>query len=152
MSYRLLPSRLLTGPSAERAWRLLAVVLMAVVAGLALSPSPPHIADTGWDKLNHVLAFVALAFCGGLGFPGAWSRAALVAAALVAYGGAIELLQLMVATRMADWADLLADVIGTGLGLALADLLRRLCSSSGTHAQALAAEASGHSGMGPGGS
>lgn len=129
MSLRFLLLRMVCGPAAERFWRLLAFAFMAVVAGLALSPSPPPIADTGWDKLNHLLAFTSLAACSRLGFPGPASRALLVAAGLIAFGGAIELLQPLVGGRMREWADLLADVIGTGIGIALADALRRLTGS-----------------------
>ena len=46
--------------------------------------------------------------------------------ALLAFGGAIELLQLQVPNRSGQWADLLADGIGIGLGAQFALLwLRR---------------------------
>ena len=45
-------------------------LLLVIVSYLALSPAPPHVLDTGWDKLNHVSAFVALAFAAWLGFAG----------------------------------------------------------------------------------
>lgn len=124
MSFRVLFLRMVDGPAAERFWRLLAFALMAAVAGLALIPSPPPVADTGWDKLNHLLAFMSLAVCARLGFPGPASRAMLLAAGLIAFGGAIELLQPL-GGRMGEWTDLLADAMGTAIGIALADALRR---------------------------
>jgi VanZ family protein len=47
--------------------------------------------------------------------------------ALLAFGGAIELLQLLVPQRSAEWADLLADGLGIVVGalLALGWLRRR---------------------------
>ena len=45
--------------------------------------------------------------------------------ALLAYGAAIELLQLQVPNRSAEWADLGADAIGIGLGALWALLWRR---------------------------
>ena len=128
MSYRLLPSTLLAGPAAERAWRLLALTLMAVVGALAFSPNPAPMVDTGWDKLNHLLAFVALGMSARLGFPGGIRWAALLAAGLLAYGGAIELLQPMVSGHVGEWADLLADALGIAAGIAGSDLLRRMSS------------------------
>jgi VanZ family protein len=58
------------------------------------------------------------------------SRAAL---ALVAYGGAIELLQRWVPGRSAEWGDLLADAIGVGLGWAVGRALRRGFSRRSAH-------------------
>jgi VanZ family protein len=126
MFQALLPSRLLAGAVAQRAWRVVALMLMVVVAYLALTPNPPHIPDTGWDKANHFLAFATLAACGRLGFPTGIRRMALLVAGLIAYGGAIELLQLTVEGRMAEWADLLADTLGTLPGIAIAELLQWL--------------------------
>lgn len=101
---------------------LFALTLLAV-SYLALSPAPPKAADLGWDKLNHFAAFGTLTVLGGLSWP---ARLWRTAAALLAYGGLIELLQTQVPGRSAEWADLLADGIGILLGLALTRVLRRL--------------------------
>jgi VanZ family protein len=102
-----------------RPWRWALLLLAACVGALALSPSPPPQVDLGWDKLNHVVAFAAMAVCAVLGWRG--SRAAWLAVllALLVYGGAIELLQLQVPNRSAEWADLGADAIGIGIGALL---------------------------------
>ena len=91
-----------------RTWRWALLLLAARVAVLALTPAPPPQVELGWDKLNHVAALAALA-------------------ALLAFGGAIELLQLQVPNRSAEWRDLGADAIGIALGawLALQWLRRR---------------------------
>lgn len=87
----------------------------AAVLYLALSPTPP-IQLSGWDKANHVFAFAVL---GTLGFT-AWPQQRWrLAACLLAYGCAIELLQLLTATRQADWHDVMADVVGLFVAAAI---------------------------------
>jgi VanZ family protein len=81
-----------------------------------LVPAPPPAVDTGWDKANHLLAFAGPMFAGcAAGWP-----ARRLAAALLAYGGAIELLQTRLPPRSGDWADWLADAAGIALGALLA--------------------------------
>ena len=107
-------------------WRWLLVLLAAIITVLALMPAPPHDLDLGWDKLNHTTAFAALAVCAVFGWRSERAAALAVLLALLAFGGAIELLQLQVPNRSAEWADLGADAIGIGLGALLAALwLRR---------------------------
>jgi len=106
----------------KRVWRAVLVLLFIAVSFLALSPAPPHDIDLGWDKLNHVLAFVALAFSAWLGFTGSQRNQRLCMVALLAYGGAIEILQLYVPGRSCEWGDLLADAVGITAGACLAAL------------------------------
>jgi VanZ family protein len=109
-------------PWAVSGWRGLLALLLCAVTLLALSPVPPKGADFGGDKINHLLAFGTLGVVAAL----AWRRTRWpVAAALLAYGGLIELLQSFTPRRQAEWADLLADAIGIALGLLLAALLLR---------------------------
>jgi VanZ family protein len=111
----------MTAPSPRtRAWRWLLSVLAAAIAVLALMPAPPEQASLGWDKLNHVAAFAALALCAVFGWRSSRVARLAVLVALLAYGGVIELLQLHVPNRSAEWSDLLADGIGIGLGALLA--------------------------------
>lgn len=92
-----------------------AVALAAVlVASLLPTASLPPV-HSGWDKADHALAWLALGLLGMSAWP---ARTAWVLAGLLAYGGAIELLQGMTTWRQAEWADLLAD--GVGLAAALA--------------------------------
>jgi VanZ family protein len=101
-------------------------LLAAATAALALMPVPPQTAGLGWDKANHLLAFGALAACAVFGFRGRRDALWAVMAALLAFGGAIELLQQLVPNREAEWADLLADALGIALGAGLATAWLRL--------------------------
>jgi len=106
----------------RRFWQAMFGLLFIAISYLALSPAPPAGISTGWDKANHALAFATLAFCGH--FAGA-RRLWLLFIALLAYGGAIELLQLYVPNRECNWHDLLADGIGILLGLTVSTAARR---------------------------
>lgn len=72
------------------------------------------------DKLAHCLAFVYLGFA--LQLAHLRLPALLAGLALLAYGGAIELIQGALPYRHAEWNDLVADA----LGIAVALLLYRL--------------------------
>lgn len=84
-----------------------------------LVPQPPSAADTGWDKLNHVLAFAGPMFA-GLAARGRPTRAEALGLglALLAWGGALELLQGLMPPRSAEWADWFADAVGVAVGAA----------------------------------
>lgn len=77
----------------------------------------------GGDKLHHLVGFLVFALLLGwarprLGWLAAWGIATL-------YGGSIELVQLFLPWRSAEWLDLGADALGAALGLAGVELLRR---------------------------
>lgn len=102
-----------------------------------LVPQPPPVADTGWDKLNHVLAFAGPCFAGLAALPRAdLRRGLLLGAALAAYGGGLELLQGLMPPRNADWADLLADALGVLLGAAVYVAATRVVARFGASARA----------------
>ncbi len=97
--------------------------ILLVITWLALSPHPPAQATLGWDKANHASAFGTLALLARLSWPRrSW---ALVALVLLAYGGAIELIQSQIPEREASWLDLFADSVGISLGLLLYAFLQR---------------------------
>jgi VanZ family protein len=102
---------------------LSAATLTLVVLGigwLALSPAPPPSVDTGWDKLNHLLAFAVLSFIAqGAAERPATPRLAVVVG-LILYGLGIEAAQAWVPGRSSEWQDLLANAAGIGSGCALA--------------------------------
>ena len=114
--------------SATRIWKLILLLLVIAVGYLALTPAPPASIDTGWDKLNHVLAFTALAFSGYLGLPASRGRRILLLLALLGLGGAIEILQLFVPGRASEWGDLFADSIGIACGALIATCVLLLAS------------------------
>jgi VanZ family protein len=96
--------------------------LALVVAWLALTPRPPAVVHSGWDKLDHGLAFAALAACARL----AWERVGTPVAGLVGYGALIEIVQTRVPGRQGDVGDFIADVAGIAVGLALVAGARQL--------------------------
>ena len=97
---------------------------MASICWLAFSPNPPPQADTGWDKLNHALAFAALAVCGWFAWGDGQRRVVAVAVAVwaFAFGVFIELVQTQIPGRSGEWPDLVADAVGIAAGLAIAAL------------------------------
>jgi VanZ family protein len=111
------------GTGSANAWRLVLVALLVAVSYLALSPKPPPGIDLGWDKLNHMAAFAALAFCACRSFRASRRKRWVAACGLLVYGGLIEVLQLAVPGRSSAWGDLLADAIGIVCGMAIARAL-----------------------------
>ena len=99
-------------------WIVLAL-LTALLSWLSLTPAPPKIDHEllGWDKFQHALAYAFLTLAAGRAFrrlpiPSgmAWLAAATYAALV---GGGLEVLQGISRTgRFADWADLVADLLG----------------------------------------
>ncbi len=96
-------------------WRTVTVLTAAAVLVLALSPAPPPTLDTGWDKGNHVLAFLTLGLTATLGWRSPWRWTWLLGLGL-----AIEGLQALTPPREASVADLLADAVGLALAGAAA--------------------------------
>ena len=103
----------------ETLTRLFAPIIWAIILlWLSLTSSPPQLPGVlGWDKLLHAGAYglltvliaqllVYLFFDSGK----FWWRAGLAA---IAYGGLLEILQLLAQTgRTAEWWDLCADAFG----------------------------------------
>ncbi|MCC5995455.1 MAG: hypothetical protein JJU18_03670 [Oceanicaulis sp.] len=91
-----------------------------VVLGLALWPGDggaPRL--LGWDKLEHIAAFVTLTVLGRFAYPGL-ARVWLFAG-LTGFGIAIELLQMIEAlSRSASPYDVGANTVGIALGLVIA--------------------------------
>ena len=118
----------ITSPAAMGRWRWLLAGLAVLMSWLALSPAPPDGLDTGWDKLNHAAAFTALTVVAVFAFPRSWRNLWLLLAALLCFGGAIEIAQSFIPTRNAEWGDLLADAVGTAAGVLAAMLVTRIVS------------------------
>lgn len=115
-------------------WIVLAA-LTALLSWLSLTPAPPIIDHEllGWDKFQHALAYALLTLVAGRAFRRlpihsgtAWLAAAGYAALV---GGGLEVLQgLSRSGRFADWADLVADLLGILAVLILVGF-GRLCSN-----------------------
>lgn len=106
----------------EKRWRTAGIVILLVVLAAAVMPALwfeiPHAKFLLLDKWLHALTFLFLA----LWFSGQYKRSSYwrLAVGLTVFGVLIELCQGMISYRMADWRDLSADVLGTGLGLIIA--------------------------------
>lgn len=107
-------------------WQVLLALLTLLVCYLAFMPMPPKQVGMFWDKINHTAAFASLSFAACLGFPGPWRRVVSVLVALLALGGAIEVVQAFVPGRSCEWGDLLADATGIVAGAVIALPLLRL--------------------------
>jgi VanZ family protein len=99
-------------PQLRRRWRWLLLLMLATTSWLAFMPSEPK-PDTApqLDKLEHIVAFAALAFVAGLGGAAA-ARPCGWALPLLAYGLFIEVVQSWLPSRHADVLDLVADAAG----------------------------------------
>ena len=106
--------------AATSVWRVLLILIAGAVAYLALIPAPPVFIDTGWDKANHMLAFGAMAFTALLSCRSSKTTRLILLGLLFGYGGLIEILQMSVPNRTAEWGDLLADTVGIAMGAGVA--------------------------------
>lgn len=106
-----------------RRWQFAGIALLGFVLAAALLPP-----DWLWsdrlstfvmsDKWVHGITFMLLAvWFSGQYAPQAYWR---LIAGLIAFGLLIEVTQRMVGYRTADWMDLLADLVGLGVGMVIA--------------------------------
>jgi VanZ family protein len=95
-----------------------------LITDLALQPGLPAPSEIfGPDKIEHLLAFFVLTVLARMGWP---QRGWLTSAVLLGYGIGIELVQGSASFgRTASAADVIADLIGIGLGLIFAGLFRQ---------------------------
>lgn len=107
-------------PERRREARLAFGVVFALATIIALLPGGPGRASLiGWDKLDHLAAFAALALLARMGWP-SLSRPWL-AGMLLVYGVVLEAAQAHpLVGRTASVSDMIADALGIALGLALA--------------------------------
>ena len=95
----------------------------ALVAALSLVPSASLPPTSIGDKVEHVIAYGVLGLLGAAGSTRGVTRVIL---GLVAFGIAIELLQTFSPGRSPDLLDVVADIVGSGLGCGAAIALRRM--------------------------
>ncbi|MFQ6006309.1 MAG: VanZ family protein [Woeseia sp.] len=105
-------------------WRLAGILILSVVWAAAVMPTLwlwPYLPQAKFlmlDKWLHLLTFLVLA----LWFSGQYERSSYwrLAVGLTAFGALIEVCQRMISYRMGEWIDLIADMIGAGIGLVIA--------------------------------
>ncbi|MEO7587147.1 MAG: VanZ family protein [Arachnia sp.] len=107
---------------ATRVSILITIALAAVIAVLTLMPPNQVEVPSGSDKTYHFLAFAALALPLAAVRP-RWSVALFLLYS--AFGGAIEIIQPFVG-RSRELADLVADMAGIAIGMALGFLAHLL--------------------------
>lgn len=94
-------------------YRVVLVICLIAVLYLALTPIET-VSGLGYDKANHLLAFLVMAWLADGGWPGRelnWKRWGW----LLCYAVFIESLQYELPSRDASWFDLLADLLGLAL-------------------------------------
>jgi VanZ family protein len=102
------------------------VAYVILICWLSLTPSPPVIEDDffGWDKAQHAGAYGVFTLLAGwvfgvfpLDLKRRWRLAVITA---VIFGGLMEIAQgMFTATRIAEWGDLLADLVGAACAYVL---------------------------------
>jgi VanZ family protein len=88
---------------------------LAVVVWGELTPHPPKLTELLWDKAEHFIAYFGLTLLASLAW-GLRRSLAWIFAAMVALGGALEIIQSFVG-RDADWWDFFANDLGAVTGL-----------------------------------
>jgi len=97
-------------------WLLLLVVGVLSLINLRNSPAD----DFLWDKLNHAIAYAAIAGWWAALLPGRRWRAAAIA---LTFGLAVELMQAVLPYRDFELADMAANAVGVVAGLLVSLLI-----------------------------
>jgi VanZ family protein len=98
-----------------RLWQIALIVSMIIILLLSTAHIDGPTPMTGWDKLNHLIAFMELIVLARLGWP-AQSRLG-AGLAVLAFGLFVELVQAPLAHRSFSLLDIMADGAGVLVGL-----------------------------------
>lgn len=102
-------------------------ILVSVI--MATLPHPPQIPGNPSDKLQHAAAFATIGALSALGYPRTRAPVLLFWISLIGVG--IEIVQAIPALhRDSDWRDVVADVLATGVALAIVRLAKKKQSVS----------------------
>lgn len=109
----------MTSTILRRLWIAAIVAFAAFIAWSSLAPKPPIAAPFLPDKVQHFMAYFALALLGsGIVAP---NRLWWILIRCVLFGAALEIAQgLMPEGRLAEWGDLAANTAGALTALAIA--------------------------------
>ena len=100
-------------------WLALVVAYIAAILPQDSAPSIPSFSDKG----HHVLAFIVLGLLLRLAYKVNYWYGLLI---LVGFGAFIEVSQYFTETRVAEEKDVIADLIGSFIGLKLYKYLRKV--------------------------
>ncbi len=100
-------------------WLVIVVAYVASVLPQDLAPTVPELSD----KAHHVFAFVVLGLLLRLAYNINYLYGLLM---LVGFGAFIEVSQYFTATRVAEEKDVIADLIGSFIGLKLYKYLHKV--------------------------
>lgn len=95
-------------------------VLTVIVLSLLPDDELPDVSLS--DKISHIIAYGEIVMLGLLGYRGRRQTLTLIVG-LPILSGALEIGQLFVPGRSADWLDLVANCVGVIIGIVLARLL-----------------------------
>lgn len=102
---------------------------LMVITYLAIVPQEQVPVSTGWDKLNHLIAFFVLQGLFEYSYPKLslwWHRVPL----LLTYGTVIEVFQMFTPDRFGSWLDILSNCLGIALFILALPLLDKTPLSS----------------------
>lgn len=100
----------------------LPILWAGIICWLSLTPSPLTLIPgfLGWDKLLHAVAYALLSILVAQYlhiYTHIWKAVFYAGCLAILYGGLMEVLQMMMqAGRLAEWWDLVADIIGALTG------------------------------------
>ena len=99
----------------------LPILWAGIICWLSLTSTPPLIPGVlGWDKLLHAVAYALLSILVAQYlhiYTHSWKTVFYAGCLAILYGGLMEVLQLLMQTgRLAEWWDLVADIIGALAG------------------------------------
>lgn len=83
-----------------------------------------------WDKLEHALAYGAVAALGAAGWAGRRRAWLMLGFGLAALGGMLEIAQSFVPGRMTDAGDALANVVGVVAGIVTVASVTRVAAGA----------------------
>jgi VanZ family protein len=110
----------------QRFFQAVAWLLALAIVMLSLGPPSTRPVTGVGHNYEHLLIFLAMGASFGLGYP---RRFLLLPIALLAFTGAIELAQMMVAGRHARLSDFLTDAVASCVGIGLSFVLVKLMAA-----------------------
>ncbi len=113
-------------------FRLLLIACLSVITWLALTDRPMPEGVPTWDKANHLMAFLLLAFLADNSFPDI-ERHWIKWLALLAYGFGLECLQWLTEYRYFELADVFTDGLGIGIYWVIRPWIAKIRATINTH-------------------